>query len=120
MSDDDYEVGYGRPPKHSQFKKGQSGNRNGRPKKRKRGKDLFHGVLDSETESGGKKVILAEILVKQIVKKALQGNVACYKILLPFLMDEGAETEDFDPTLDDERERSRLIDLLMKNLRDPQ
>jgi hypothetical protein len=27
-------VGYGRPPKHSQFKKGRSGNPNGRPKRR--------------------------------------------------------------------------------------
>jgi hypothetical protein len=28
-----YEVGYGKPPKHSQFKPGQSGNPNGRPKR---------------------------------------------------------------------------------------
>ncbi len=27
-----YDVGFGRPPKHAQFKKGQSGNRKGRPK----------------------------------------------------------------------------------------
>ena len=31
---DDYEVGYGRPPKKTQFKKGQSGNPKGRPKRR--------------------------------------------------------------------------------------
>ena len=31
--EDDDEVGYGRPPKKSQFKKGQSGNPKGRPKK---------------------------------------------------------------------------------------
>jgi hypothetical protein len=30
--DDEYEVGYGKPPKDSQFKKGQSGNKRGRPK----------------------------------------------------------------------------------------
>ena len=29
----DYSVGYGKPPKHSQFKPGQSGNPRGRPKK---------------------------------------------------------------------------------------
>ncbi len=29
-----YEVGYGRPPKRTQFKKGQSGNPKGRPKQR--------------------------------------------------------------------------------------
>jgi hypothetical protein len=28
----DYDVGYGKPPKHGQFKKGQSGNPAGRPK----------------------------------------------------------------------------------------
>ena len=27
-----YEVGYGKPPKHSQFQKGKSGNPKGRPK----------------------------------------------------------------------------------------
>jgi hypothetical protein len=31
---DDYEVGYGRPPRHTRFKSGQSGNPKGRPKGR--------------------------------------------------------------------------------------
>lgn len=30
--DGDYEVGYGKPPQHSRFRKGQSGNPRGRPK----------------------------------------------------------------------------------------
>ena len=30
--DEPYEVGYGKPPKHTQFKPGQSGNRKGRPR----------------------------------------------------------------------------------------
>ena len=34
-SDDEYEVGYGKPPKSGQFKPGQSGNKKGRPKGRK-------------------------------------------------------------------------------------
>jgi hypothetical protein len=33
MDDDDYKVGYGRPPLRTRFKKGQSGNRKGRPPK---------------------------------------------------------------------------------------
>lgn len=31
-SDDEYEVGYGKPPQRTQFKKGQTGNPKGRPK----------------------------------------------------------------------------------------
>ena len=30
--DEPYEVGYGKPPKHTQFKPGQSGNSKGRPR----------------------------------------------------------------------------------------
>ncbi|MEM1050942.1 MAG: DUF5681 domain-containing protein [Pseudomonadota bacterium] len=33
---DDYEVGYGKPPKSTRFKKGESGNPYGRPKKKER------------------------------------------------------------------------------------
>lgn len=32
---DDYEIGYKKPPRHTQFKPGESGNRAGRPRKRK-------------------------------------------------------------------------------------
>jgi hypothetical protein len=37
----DYEVGYGRPPKHSQFKSGQTGNKNGRPKGQPSASEIF-------------------------------------------------------------------------------
>jgi hypothetical protein len=32
LNSDDYPVGYGKPPASTQFRKGQSGNRSGRPK----------------------------------------------------------------------------------------
>ena len=35
MESSDYSVGYGRPPRHTQFKPGQSGNPKGRPKQNK-------------------------------------------------------------------------------------
>lgn len=34
--DDDYKVGYGKPPKHSQFQPGESGNKGRRKGDRKR------------------------------------------------------------------------------------
>jgi hypothetical protein len=39
---DSYEVGYGKPPKDTQFKKGSSGNPKGRPKK---ALDFDHALL---------------------------------------------------------------------------
>ncbi|MEQ8289313.1 MAG: DUF5681 domain-containing protein [Gammaproteobacteria bacterium] len=41
-----YEVGYKKPPKHTQFKKGQSGNRKGRPKGSKNAKQLAHEIAN--------------------------------------------------------------------------
>jgi hypothetical protein len=55
--DGDYEVGYGRPPKHTQFRRGQSGN----PKGRKKGSRSLKTDLDEALKAtltitvGGKK-----------------------------------------------------------------
>jgi Family of unknown function (DUF5681) len=44
----DYKVGYGRPPEHSRFKRGQSGNPRGRPRKHRN----FRTVLRRARLSG--------------------------------------------------------------------
>jgi hypothetical protein len=90
MSDDtkDYEVGYGKPPKHTRFKKGQSGNPKGRPK----GAMGFTASLKQEMESkvtvreGGRevKVSKAEAAAKRLVGKALGGDMAALKMLAFF------------------------------------
>ncbi|WP_345821102.1 DUF5681 domain-containing protein [Methylobacterium fujisawaense] len=41
MGDEDYEVGYRKPPRHTQFKPGTSGNRRGRPRRSKNIDTLF-------------------------------------------------------------------------------
>ncbi len=42
---DDHEIGYKKPPRHSQFKKGRSGNPKGRPKGTRNFKTDVHDVL---------------------------------------------------------------------------
>jgi hypothetical protein len=74
---DDYEVGYGRPPRHSRFKEGRSGNPKGRPKGSKNFSTLFAEELAQPvilTENGKRKRMpKRQALAKQMINKAL-GN----------------------------------------------
>jgi hypothetical protein len=57
---EDYKVGYGKPPKSGQFKKGTSGNPSGRPKKPTDSVSVLMRELDSKftiKESDQRKVI---------------------------------------------------------------
>jgi Family of unknown function (DUF5681) len=63
-----YEVGYGRPPRHSRFKPGQSGNPKGRPKGSKSLKTLLEGALSlpiTITECGVPRTITGAALPMQ-------------------------------------------------------
>lgn len=86
-SEDDYEaeykVGYGKPPKHTQFRKGQSGNLKGRPKASKNPAEALAKELSKTiqfTENGEvKKVKAMDLIAKKIVYMAIQGNVSMLK-----------------------------------------
>lgn len=90
----DYEVGYGKPPKHSRFKKGESGNPKGRPKKSKNLKSLLTGELTAPTailEDGKRQTVSrVEAIVKAYVSKALKGRPADVQRLLVFALELGA------------------------------
>jgi Family of unknown function (DUF5681) len=76
---DDYEVGYGKPPKERQFQKGISGNPKGRPKKSLD----FYDELIAESKSlmtiseNGQRKRISKLqgIAKQVTNKALSGNV---------------------------------------------
>jgi len=80
-----YEVGYKKPPVHTQFKSGNSGNPRGRKKVPNITELLFRElgrrILINE---GGEKIKITkrEALVKQIVKKAIMGDNKCLDFLI--------------------------------------
>lgn len=76
---DDYEVGYAKPPKHTQWKKGQSGNKSGKSKKaeslRARARKLA-GEEIAVTLNGCQAVITRdEAMLRTISQKAIQGDI---------------------------------------------
>jgi len=75
----DYEIGYRKPPKHSQFKAGRSGNPRGRPKGRKNGATLLEEALGKKitvSEQGRRKTVSSyEAMIMQLVIKAVKGDL---------------------------------------------
>ena len=75
----DYEVGYGKPPRATQFARGQSGNPNGRPKGSKNVATIFHDVtreLIRVTENGkAREVTKVEAILRQLTAKAMSGDL---------------------------------------------
>ena len=88
-ADDNYEVGYKKPPKSSQFKKGKSGNPKGRPKKSKNLNTLLNKELDEvvTVREQGKVIQLSkrELMVKKMVHEAVNGKLGATKTLIGIL-----------------------------------
>jgi hypothetical protein len=80
---DQYEVGYGKPPVHTRFQKGRSGNPSGR-----RARQLTHDELVADelrkkitiTEGGeSQRITKQQAIAKRLVQKAMQGDLKAYK-----------------------------------------
>lgn len=82
----DYDVGYAKPPKESQFKKGESGNLKGRPKSAKGVLASLKRELESKitVQEGNRteRITKAEAMAKQLMNKALKGDIRAMITLL--------------------------------------
>lgn len=93
--DDEYKTGYGRPPRHSHFKRGQSGNPKGRPRK---DPEIVDGrTIDNIYREFGRKRVpvtingvkthlpMLEAIVHTHFSQAMKGNLAAHKVLIKIL-----------------------------------
>ncbi len=86
MADDNYKVGKGKPPLHTRFQPGQSGNPKGRPKG---ARNLRTEVLDEllslvTIRENGKSITIskARAMIKAVMAKAAGGDVRATIFLL--------------------------------------
>ena len=121
--DPDYQVGYGRPPQHTRFKKGESGNPTGRPKGSKNLTTLLEKELKQRvmiTENGRRRSITKqEAMVKHLVNKAVSGDRPLMQLLLEEirLLEARAASSPSGTNLDEaDREVMRQIQERMRRL----
>jgi Family of unknown function (DUF5681) len=83
--DQGYDVGFGKPPKASQFRKGSSGNPKGRPKGRRNLATVLERTLQEKVvinENGVRRTVTKlEAAVKQLVNQAASGDLGAMRQL---------------------------------------
>ena len=108
----EYEVGYKKPPAHSRWKPGQSGNPRGRPKRERNFERLFDAQLDQRVqikEQGNvRAATLREVIIKRLVTDAAQGDVSARRMILPILMKQQT-IETFEPDPEDRAAFEQLM-----------
>lgn len=112
-------VGYGNPPEHSRFKKGESGNPRGRPKGSQNLATVLARILRETVtirENGRrKKITKLEHSVQQLTKKATAGNLRALQQLMALVRSAEAQAppETHNPALP-ERDRQVLQHILQR------
>lgn len=98
---DDYEVGYGKPPKHGRFQPGTSGNPKGRPKGTKNLRSIVRDTLFKKikvTEDGQVRTMnRVEAIVTGLVAKGLKGDIRASESVLRLANQHFPPGEDVEP-----------------------
>jgi hypothetical protein len=116
----DYEVGYARPPRAHQFKPGQSGNPQGRPKGSKGTASLVRDILDRKIEvrSGSRvqKISVRKAFLTRQANNALKGDLKAAHFLLQYdkSLAAAADAERVSPISEQEQE---IIDAYNREFR---
>lgn len=101
--DNEYEIGYGKPPETTRFKTGKSGNPKGRPKGSKNTYKMLDEILSQKIEvvENGKPVKISKkaAALTQLVNKAVKGDTKAITTLLPHMQIADVKQEEKDQVI---------------------
>jgi hypothetical protein len=101
-SEEGYAVGYGRPPTHSRFKPGKSGNPKGRSPQSRNLKTIVKEVFDEQMpiREGGRvrRMAAIEALVRMTMSRAFKGDLKALASLIVMMKQAGYGNEHADIT----------------------
>jgi hypothetical protein len=117
----EYEVGFKRPPVHTRFRKGESGNRKGRPKGTKNLKTDLHEELNERiTVKEGertRKISKQRAFVKTVLSKAMKGDGRAGATLVTILSrTTDLSASDATPATPISEQEEELLEALTKRL----
>ena len=100
-----YEVGYGKPPLHTRFRKGRSGNPRGRPRRKTDLASLLIEALDRPNAAEGRnRGTERETIVAALVERSASGDLPATKLLFELMRRIGPAAEPPASPVDDPRE----------------
>ena len=119
-----YEIGHGKPPKHAQWKKGQSGNPNGRPRKDLRMTALVARLLGQRIVvrkgKSTKRMTRLEHLLHRLFEQALSGDARLIKMVLDEARKDEARAEQNPFAFDTAADREVIEALFRRLAGDPE
>ena len=121
MNKDKYQIGYGKPPEHSRFKEGESGNSKGRPKGAKNTYTLLNEILSQKitVAENGKPLKISKrvAMLTQLINKGVKGDTKAIATLFPHMLMTDIKEEEKQKVLESlSRDDKEIIELyLSKN-----
>jgi hypothetical protein len=110
----DYAIGYGKPPIRSRFRKGRSGNPGGRPRGKRLATLLREALSETamiEINGRPRRVSRGQATVALLIDRAAEADPRWMKLLLDLVqkLDIGGDARDDDEEVDAEEAREFLI-----------